>query len=130
MRSALGCIGINWDWNTLNTHDKHFHHVAAAFVDQTIAFADFGFRSADGHPANMKLCPKGTWNERMYVETALSMVTIVCDLKRLRHRVTQYISARLAYVAAMFNILLDLARQLDPDPYANPYKMSIAQFSL
>ncbi len=121
---------VNWDWNTLNTHDQHFHHVAEAFVDQTIAFADYGFRSAAGHPANMKLCRKGTWNERMYVETALSMVTIVCDLKRLRHRVTEYITARLGYVAAMFNVLLALTRRLDPDPEADPYKMSIAQFSL
>ena len=30
-------------------------------------------------PANLKLCQKGTWNERMRVETALSMVTVVCD---------------------------------------------------
>ena len=54
----------------------------------------------------------------------------VCDLKRIRHRVAQYITARLAYVAAMFNILLDLSRLLDPDPHADPYKMSIARFSL
>ena len=124
------CIGINWDWNTLNTHDKHFHHVDEPFIDQTIVFADFGFRSADGYPANLKLCAKGTWNERMYVETALSMVTVVCGLKRLRHRVADYITARLAYVSVMFNVLLDLSRHLDPNPKADPYRMSIAQFFL
>ncbi len=124
------CIGINWDWNTLNTHDKHFHHVAEPFIDQTIVFADFGFRSADGYPANLKLCAKGTWNERMYVETALSMVTVVCGLKRLHHRVADYITARLAYVSVMFNVLLDLSRHLDPNLKADPYRMSIAQFSL
>jgi len=74
------------------------------------------------------LCKKGTWNERMCVETALSMVTIVCDLKHIRHRLAEYIRARLAYVSAMFNVLLDLFHQLDPD--ADPFKMSIAQFSL
>ena len=76
----------------------------------------------------MKLCKKGTWNERMCVETALSMVTQVCDLKRIRHRVMDYIQARMAYVSAMFNILLDLFHNIHPD--ADPYKMSIAEFSL
>ena len=119
---------VAWDWNTMNTHDKHFYHVVEPFIDRIIAFADWGFRSKDGHPQNMKLCKKGTWNERMFVETALSMVTVICDLKRIRHRLDGYIHARLAYVAAMFNILLDLFHQLHPD--ADPYRMSIAQFSL
>ncbi len=44
----------------------------------------------------------------MCVETALSMVTLVCDLKRIRHRAIEYIQARLAYVSAMFNVLLNL----------------------
>jgi len=49
--------------------------------------------------------------KRMCVETVLSMVTIVCDLKRIRHRLAAYIQARLAYVSAMFNVLLDLFHQ-------------------
>lgn len=60
--------------------------------------------------------------ERTCVETTLSMVTIVCDLKRIRNRLPQYIQARLAYVAAMFNILLDLFHHLHPE--ADPFKMS------
>ena len=76
----------------------------------------------------MKLCKKGTWSERMCVETALSMVTQVCDLKRIRHRVMAYIQARMAYVSAMFNILLDLFHNIYPE--IDPYKMSIAEFSL
>jgi hypothetical protein len=76
----------------------------------------------------MKICKKGTWNERMCVETVLSMLTIICDLKRIRHRLSDYIQARLAYVAAMFNILLDLFHKLHPD--ADPFQMSIAEFSL
>ena len=55
----------------------------------------------------------------MCVETALSMVTLVCGLKRIRHRVADYIQARLAYVSAMFNILLDLFHTIHPD--ADPY---------
>ena len=64
----------------------------------------------------------------MCVETVLSMLTIVRDLKRIRHRLSDYIQARLAYVAAMFNILLDLFHKLHPD--ADPFQMSIAEFSL
>jgi hypothetical protein len=64
----------------------------------------------------------------MCVETALSLVTVICDLKRIRHRLAVYIQARLSYVAAMFNVLLDLFQFIHPD--ADPYKMSIAEFSL
>ena len=76
----------------------------------------------------MKLCPKGTWNERMVVETALSMVTVICSLKHIRHRLKAYIQARLAFVTAMFNVLLRVFHQLHPE--ADVYQMSIAEFSL
>jgi hypothetical protein len=90
--------------------------------------ADFGFRDKDGVPENMKICKKGTWNERMCIETVFSMLTMVCDLKRIRHRLSAYIQMRLAYVVAMFNILLDLFHLRHPD--VDPFKMSIAEFSL
>ncbi len=64
----------------------------------------------------------------MFVETALSMVTLVCDLKRIRHRLQDYIDTPLACVGAMFNVLLDLFHDLHPD--ADPMKMRIAEFSL
>jgi hypothetical protein len=122
------CRVVNWDWATMNVYDKHFHPVVEPYIGQTIVLADFGFRSKDGVPANMKLCKKGTWNERMCVETVFSMLTLVCDLKRIRHRLADYIQARLAYVVAMFNILLNLFHQFYPE--ADPFKMSIAEFSL
>lgn len=71
---------------------------------------------------------KGTWNKRMCVETTWLMVTMACDLKRIRNRLAESIQARLVYVAAMFNILLDLFHQLHLE--ADPFKMSIAEFSL
>ena len=118
---------VAWDWNTMNVSDKHFHHVVEPFVGQTIACADWGFRSTDGVPDNMKLCKKGTWNDRMFIETALSMVTVVCDLKRIRHRVAEYVTSRLACVSSMFNVLLHLSRELFPD---SERRMSICEFSL
>jgi hypothetical protein len=122
------CRVVNWDWATLNVHDKHFHPVVEPFIGATIALADFGFRDKDSVPANLKICKKGTWNERMCVETVFSMLTVVCDLKRIRHRLSAYIQMRLAYVVAMFNILLDLFHWRHPE--ADPFQMSIAEFSL
>lgn len=64
----------------------------------------------------------------MYVETAFSMITNVCNFKKIKHRAADYIKASLAFTTAMFNVLLDLFHQLHPD--ADPFSMSIAEFSL
>lgn len=119
---------VAWDWATINVYDKHFHPLIRPLEGQTIVLADLGFRDQNGVPDNLKLCPKGTWNERMVVETALSMVTVVCSLKKLHHRVCSYLKAHLAFVAVMFNVLLELFHQLHPQ--ADPFQMSIAEFSL
>jgi hypothetical protein len=112
----------------MNVHDKHFHPVVEPFIGQTIVLADFDFRSRDGVPENINLCQKGTWNERMCVETVLSMVTLVCGLRHNHRRAADYIQTRLAFVSAMFNVLLDLFHLLHPEP--DPFKMSIPEFSL
>ena len=119
---------VAWDWGTMNLHDQHFHSVIEQVNGRSIVLADYGFRSVHGVPDNCKLCAKGTWNERMRVETALSMVTVICDLKRIHHRLQPYIRARLASLVAMFNVLLTLFHRLHPD--ADPFQMSIAEFSL
>ncbi len=134
---------VGWDWSGMNSHDQNFHPLIECFDGQTIVLADLGFRDAKGVPANLKLCPKGfilglsqgTWNERkvpcetgMVVETSLSMVTTVCSLKYMRHRLSAYIEARLASVTAMFNVLLRLFHKLHPE--ADRFQMSIAEFSL
>ena len=119
---------VEWSWAPQGTPDKHFNRIVADLDGQTITLADLGFRDADGTPPNLVLCNKGTRNERMIVETALSMVTVVCHLKHLRHRVADYLWARFAYVAAMFNTLSALFHQLHPEE--SPFKMSIAEFSL
>lgn len=119
---------VAWDWDTMNVHDQHFHFLIEPLEGQTIVLADLGFYDKDGLPENLKLCPKGTWNERMVVETALSMVTVVCGLKRLYHRAHSHLNAHLAFVAAMFNVLLKLFHSLHPT--ADPFQLSIAEFSL
>ncbi len=123
----------------MNVYDKYFHPLIRPFEGQTIVLADLGFCNQNGIPDNLKLCPKGTWNERMVVETALSMVTatagspalgegIICGHKHLYHRARSYLNAHLAFVAAMFNTLLELFHVLHPT--ADAFQMSIAEFSL
>jgi hypothetical protein len=65
------------DHFTANVHDQSFLPLTAPYAEQTIVLADSGFQDADGVPTNLKLCPRGTWNERMLVETTLSLVTLV-----------------------------------------------------
>jgi len=87
-----------------------------------------GFRCADGVPQNVKICKKGTWNDRMMVETSFSLLTVIAHAKKIHHRLEAYIEARLAYTVAMFNICLKLFHQLHPQE--SRFKMSIAEFSL
>ena len=119
---------VDWAFAPLNMNDQNFHPMIAQLEGCSIVLADLGFRSAQGIPDNFKLCAKGTWHERMLVETALSMVTVVCDLKHLHQRGSFYIQARLACVTALFNVLLTLFHHLHPT--ADPLQMSIAEFSL
>ena len=116
------------DWAMMNVHGQHFHPVFEQVNGQSIVLADYGFRSVRGVPDNCKLCAKGTWNERMCVDTALSMVIVVCDLKHIHHRLQPHIQACLASVEAMFHVFLTPFHHLHPD--ADPFQMSIAEFSL
>ena len=86
-----------------------------------------GCRCKNGIPDNLKLCLKGTWNDRFLIETSFSLLTVVCQAKTIFHRTAGYITARLAYTAVMFNVLVSLDRQLHPD---HAFKLSFAEFSL
>jgi hypothetical protein len=123
-----------WIWDKMNYSDNEFLHYLAEFEDYTIMLTDYGFRCKEGIPDNVKLCKKGTWNthmgmnDRMVVETAFSLLTVICKAKKFHHRLEHYIETRLAYMAAMFNICLKLFHQLHPKE--SVFKMSIAEFSL
>jgi hypothetical protein len=119
---------VGWQWATMNRPDEDFHPLLALYQHDSIVLADLGFRCQAGIPANLKLCPKGTWNDRMVIETIFSMLTVICKAKKMHHRLQAYLDACLAYTAAMFNVLLHLFHHLHPD--ADPYQLSIAEFSL
>ena len=61
--------------------------------------------------------------------TVFSLVHRVCRLKYLWHRSRPYLHMHLAYVAALFNALLALNRQLDPTLPADAWP-HIAQYAL
>jgi hypothetical protein len=119
---------VDWGWCPEGVPDKHFNPLVANLEGQTLTLTDLGFRDANGTPANLILCAKGERNERMVVETAFSMVTVISHLKHLFLRTSDALWSHLAYVAAMFNTLYELFHQLHPE--ASPLKMSIAEFSL
>ena len=120
---------VAWDWDTANAHDQVFLPMAKALEGRSIVLADTGFSCAEGAPSNLKLCPRGTWNDRMLVETVLSLVTMFCGLKKVFHRTLHHFEARLAYVTAMFNNLLALNHYLQPDADPNDL-IHIAQYAL
>ena len=70
---------------------------------------------------------KGVGN-RMLVETVLSMLTLVCHVKKVMHRGWAYFQARLAFTMAAFNVLVQW-HGLHPDA-SGFVPLSIAEFSL
>ena len=125
--NQLGLI-CTWDCATANVYDATFHPLIAQFEDEMIVLADSNFHAQTGDPTNLKICPRGTWNVRMVIETVLSMLTTVCHFKKVGHRVWKYFQARLAFTMAAFNVLAQW-HGLNPD--ANGFvSLSIAEFSL
>ena len=124
----LGLI-VEWDCDTANVYDgSAFQDLIERVAQAMIVFCDEGFAKKDWHPDNLKLCQRGEWNTRMLQETVLSMLTTVCHLKKLAHRVWEYLEAHLAYLMALFNILVQW-HGLEPDE-TGFVPLSIAEFSL
>lgn len=125
--TQLGLI-TGWVWAPANTHDTLFHPLIEVFKERMIVLSDTGFHAKTGDPANLKLCRRGTWNERMVIETVFSMLTMISHLKKVMHRVAAYFQARLAFTVAAFNLLVQW-HGLTPDE--NGFvPLSIAELSL
>jgi hypothetical protein len=121
-----GGIGA-WDCATANVHDTHFQPLLAQFDGQRIVLTDTGFHAQIGDPAHRKVCPRGTWNTRMLVETVVSRLTTVFHSKQVGQRVWAYFHARITWTLAAVNLLarwgLDMAD-------ADLVWLSIAEFTL
>ncbi|RMG81985.1 MAG: transposase [Chloroflexi bacterium] len=124
----LGLV-VDWDCDTADVYDgSAFQALVDKVADEMLVFGDPYFVKKDWQPTNLKPCKRGEWNSRMLVETFLSMLTVICHFKRLRHRVWEYFEMRLAYTMAMFNILVQW-HGLEPDDDGFVH-LSIAEFSL
>ena len=67
--------------------------------------SDTACHATEGDPTHLQLCPRGEWEDRMLVETVLSMLTLVCHFKQVRPRGWPYCQARLAFTMAAFKVL-------------------------
>jgi len=123
----LGLV-VDWDFGSANVYDAYFQPLITKVMDTMLVLADTHFHAAAGDPANLKICPKGTWNERMVIETVLSMLTTICHFKKMFHRTWDQFKMRLAYTMALFNILTQWDG-LQPDE-TGFVPLSIAEFSL
>jgi hypothetical protein len=119
---------VGWACDTANVADNTFQWLIRQVDGRMIVFSDTGFHATEGDPANLKLCQRGEWQDRMLVETVLSMLTLVCHFKQVMHRGWEYFQARLAFTMAAFNVLVQWHGF---QPYASGFvPLSIAEFSL
>ena len=116
-----------WDCATANVHAAHFQPLIAQCDDQMMVLTDTGFHATSGDPANMQVCPRGSWNTRMLVETVLSMLTTVLHSQKVGHRVWASFRARVAWTMAAFNLLARWGMEIDENDMV---RLSIAEFSL
>jgi hypothetical protein len=119
---------VGWACATAHAADHTFQWLMQQVDGRLIVLSATGFQAAAGDPSNLKLCPRGEWEDRMLVETVLSMLTLVCHLKQVMHRGWAYFQARLAFTMAAFHMRV-------PWPGFRPHAsgfvpLSIAEFSL
>jgi len=119
---------VGWDCATANVADNTLQWLIRQVDGRMIVLSDTGFHAAEGDPANLKLCQRGEWPDRILVETVLSMLTLVCHVKKVMHRGWAYVQARLAFTMAAFNVLVQWHGLLPTSSGFVP--LSIAEFSL
>jgi hypothetical protein len=95
----LGLV-VAWDCDSAEVHDTAFAPLMAEWADQMVLVGDHGFHARAGDPPNLKVCERGTWNDRMVVETVLSLLARVSGAKRMCHRSWDALAARLGYLLA------------------------------
>ena len=119
---------VGWACATAHVADQTFQGLIRQVDGRMIVLSETGFPAAEGDPAHLKVCPHGEWQDRMVVETVLSMLTLVCHLKKVMHRGWAYFQARLAFTMAAVHVLVQWHGF---QPYASGFvPLSMAEFSL
>jgi len=76
MSNQWGLV-VGWACATANVADNTFQWLIQQVDGRMIVLSDTGFHAAEGDPSNLKVCQRGEWQDRMLVETVLSMLTLV-----------------------------------------------------
>ena len=119
---------VDWDWHTAKVHDSVFPPMIRRFQQQRIVLSDPGFHAQAGDPANLKVCRRNTWGERMVLETVFSMLTRISRFTQQTHRAWAYFTAHLSLAMATFNLLAQW-QGVQPDENGC-VPLSIAEFGL
>ncbi|MBI4175297.1 transposase [Candidatus Berkelbacteria bacterium] len=105
-----------------NVHDNSFNDVFRDIA--SIILADQGFKQKVGTPTNYKICQRGAWNDRIWIETLFSLWTRICGFKQIFHRTIAGFQARVGYLTTLTNLVVNLN-----EPLGFP-RLSLAQWSL
>jgi hypothetical protein len=119
---------VGWACATAHAADNTFQWLMQQVAGRRIVLSATGFHAAEGDPANLKLCQRGEWQDRLLVETVLAMLTLVCHLKKVMHRGWGYFQAPLAFTRAAFNVLVQ-GHGFQPNA-SGFVPISMAEFSL
>src|SRR5207237_5298296 len=74
---------VAWECATANVAENTFQELIRQCAAQMIVLSDTTFHATKGDPSNLKLCERGAWEDRMLVETVLSMLTVVLHCKKV-----------------------------------------------
>jgi hypothetical protein len=121
-------VGVAWDGAGAQVPDTAVQPRMEAVEDERMVLRDEGFPAQEGTPPHLKLWRRGRWNTRMLVETVVSRLTGVCQLKTVLHRTGAAFQVRLAFTLAAFNLLVQW-HGLRPDA-TGLIRLSLAEFSL
>jgi hypothetical protein len=95
-----------WVRAPAQAHETWFHPLIDVLQQDMVVFGDSGFHAETGDPPNLKVCQPDEWNERMLIETVLSMLTLVSHFKEVMRHVAAHFEARLAFTVAASSLLV------------------------
>jgi hypothetical protein len=119
-----------WDADLAMAYDADaFGHLIERYEGRMIVPADCNFhkspfhRKDDPDPPNLKVCPRGRWEQRRRVETVLPVLGgAACALKRVTERCWANLMAHLGAAVAAFNLLVGW--------FPDQPQLAVARFSL
>ena len=79
-------VSVGWACATATGAANTLQWLRRPFEERMIVLRETGFQAAEGAPATLKRCQRGQWQDRLRVETVLSMLTLVCHFQKVMHR--------------------------------------------